>query len=228
MNSVFLALKELLFPKKCAGCGKNGSYFCKNCVARQHRYEPLRCIRCGRPGLDGLTHPKCMSTLSAEGLWIIFKYKGAVKNFIKEIKFHRVRDVEQELAEVCKQIDARLVEYWKRGDFSVSWVPVSVLRRNKRGFNQAELLAQAVAESFGLKMAETLKRVKDTRPQFRLDKRQRLENIEGNFCVKDRIKRGKNLLLVDDVFTTGVTVRECVKVLKRRGAGKVWVLTLAG
>lgn len=217
-----------LFPKKCVGCGKSGVYFCSKCLNKQEYYPEQRCIRCRRVSLDGLTHPKCKGVYSAEGLFVIFRYKNGIKKLIKEIKFRRVRSLSAELTAIYQKTDNRLLDYWVRNNFVVTWVPISRIKLNKRGFNQAELLAEAVADNFGLKTAELLARPKDTRPQFELNKVQRQKNITNSIKIKDKMKKGMNLLVVDDVITTGVTVRECVKVLRRKGAGKVWVLVLAG
>ncbi len=231
----FLLLKIMLnfvsswlFPKKCIGCGKSATYFCAKCIKKQELYLSQRCIKCRRLGLDGLTHPKCKTVLSVEGIFVIFRYKGGIKKLIKEIKFRRVRSLVVELSELYAKTDSRLVDYWKRNNFVVTWVPISNTKLNKRGFNQAELLGRAAAAKFGLETEDCLKRNKDTKPQFELNKKERLKNIINSFEVKNNFKKGSNFLLIDDVITTGVTARECVKVLKRRGAGKVWVLVLAG
>lgn len=217
-----------MFPKKCIGCGVGGTYFCNKCVKIQEYYPEQRCIKCRRVSLDGLTHPKCKGVYSAEGLFVIYRYKNGIKKLIKEIKFRRVRSLSEELVALYKRTDDRLVDYWKKNNFVVTWVPISKTKLNKRGFNQAELLADVVAINLGLKTADTLVRTKDTRPQFELNKIQRQKNIVNSFLAKKGLKRGTNFLLVDDVITTGVTARECVKVLRRKGAGKVWVLILTG
>jgi ComF family protein len=107
-------------------------------------------------------------------------------------------------------------------------VPLHKQRLKERGFNQSLLLAREVARVFGLEVDyRSLKRIRPTRPQVDLKPDERKKNVKGAFDVKspERV-RGRRVLLVDDVFTTGATVSECARVLKKAGA-EVYVLTLA-
>ncbi len=221
-------LADFLFPKKCLGCLKSGSYFCQKCVNKQEKYENQRCIKCQRFSLDGLTHPKCKTNYLPEGVFVIYQYKNALRRLIKEIKFRRLRSLNEELVQLYEGLDKRLVDYWIKNQFVVTSVPISKVKLNKRGFNQAELLAKKFADIYGLEYQDLLKRKRDTKAQFELSRKERFKNIADSFGLKVRFKKGSNLLLIDDVITTGVTVTECVKVLKRNQAGRVWVLVLAG
>jgi len=110
-------------------------------------------------------------------------------------------------------------------------VPVPLHRRKfkERGFNQTEFLAKIIAKHFNLKLVkDNLKRIKSTQTQAKLSKKERAENIKKAFLVKDPDKfQGKSILLVDDVYTTGTTVKEIAKILKRAKAKDVYVFTLA-
>lgn len=115
--------------------------------------------------------------------------------------------------------------------FLVIPVPLHWMRENWRGFNQSEILAHIVAEILDLQFTpKVLRRTRFTKPQTQLKQKDRLENVRGIFALEQNVKekiKGASFLLVDDVWTTGATLKECGKVLKRNGATKVWALTLS-
>lgn len=114
-----------------------------------------------------------------------------------------------------------------RGADLVVPVPLQLRRLRQRGFNQSLLLARALSERLGAPIdARVLRRVRGTRPQVGLHASQRAENVRGAFIVSGRGLEGRDVLLVDDVYTTGATARECAAALARAGA-RVRVLTLA-
>ncbi len=110
-------------------------------------------------------------------------------------------------------------------------IPLSSKKLRKRGYNQAELLAQALAQEFNLELNnKILFRIRHTNPQFKLDKISRIQNVKDAFEIyqKDRdFLKGKTVLLVDDLATSCATLRECAKVLKRAGAREVYGVTFA-
>ena len=110
-------------------------------------------------------------------------------------------------------------------------VPLHKNRLKSRGYNQSELLAKELSQLLNLEyMPSCLTRKIDTKPQFKLDKKKRRENILGAFVVNPKIKtsiKGKRIILVDDIATTGATLRECAKILKQSGVEKVIGVTLA-
>jgi ComF family protein len=119
---------------------------------------------------------------------------------------------------------------WEKPDLDyLIPVPLHPKRLRERGFNQALLLGKALEDIPPAKIKPgLLKRVRHTPPQVHLNPDERRQNVQGAFALKDPSGvRGKNILLVDDVFTTGATVNECARVLKKAGAGRVTVYTLA-
>jgi ComF family protein len=121
-------------------------------------------------------------------------------------------------------------EFEKMSDFIVTSVPMWREKEKNRGFNQAKILAQIVSKEFMLSETDLLTRTRPTRPMFGLKKDERRKNIEGAFKIKKEQLGGiKNqaIILVDDLWTTGSTMRECAELLKRGGAKSVWGLTLA-
>ena len=108
-------------------------------------------------------------------------------------------------------------------------VPLHEKRLRKREFNQSALIAKYLAASQGITvMLDCLVKIRDTMPQVGLSSRERRKNIKGAFAINNRpLISGKDIVLVDDVVTTGATVRECSKVLKKAGARNIYVITLA-
>ncbi len=127
------------------------------------------------------------------------------------------------------------MEVLSNNNFSlVTCVPLHKSRLKKRGFNQSSLIAERVAEYLRIPFDENvLKRIRNTKIQSGLVRKERVKNTKGAFEVRileSEVKsqmKGKKVLLIDDVWTTGSTMRECIKVMKRNGAKKVWGLVLA-
>ncbi|MCC7201464.1 MAG: ComF family protein [Nitrospirae bacterium] len=108
-------------------------------------------------------------------------------------------------------------------------VPLHLKRLREREFNQSAIIGSVIGKRYGIPVAaNTLMRHRNTRPQVELDAKERKENVTGAFCVEDRtLIEGRKIILVDDVYTSGSTLNECTRVLKRNGADKVYVITIA-
>ncbi len=107
-------------------------------------------------------------------------------------------------------------------------IPLSANRLRERGYNHAELIVLHVAQYFKLKMArDVLIRVKNTKPQYKLNKEERRKNIEGAFGISKTVKVPSSVILIDDIATSFATLKEAAKVLKRSGAKKVLGVTFA-
>lgn len=146
-------------------------------------------------------------------------YDGAWANVIHGLKYNRRTDLAKPLAKMM----AEKISY--QYDM-ITFVPLHKKRLIKRGYNQSALLAKHVAKLSGIECAfEILKRVKEIQPQVGLEQKARLENVKGAFAYSDNVEG--DILLIDDVMTTGATMNECAKVLKIAGAKRIDVLTLA-
>lgn len=227
-------LLDLIFPKFCVGCGKFGTYFCPQCVRNISQTE-LVCPHCERPSIGGLVHPLCKKKNGLDGLWSLGVYKDPLRKAIQKLKYKFVKDLAAVLVDLT-------LEYWARyspqfleeikKDGGEGWVvipvPLHPKRQNWRGFNQSAQLGKLLAQKIGLKYEEALKRVKFTKPQVGLKGWKRKQNIKNAFSLSvNHEPITMNYLLIDDVWTTGSTLKECCYVLKRGGAKKVWALTLA-
>lgn len=227
-------LWDVLFPKSCVGCGKWGGYICGDCRKNIEQAE-LVCPLCERSALGGMIHPLCRRKYGLDGLWSLGAYRGVLRLAIQKLKYRYV-------AELAKVLMDLMVEYWAKStpllieeikkDGGEGWavvpIPLHQKRQNMRGFNQSELLGRLLSKKLGLGYWDGIKRVRNTKPQVGLEGWERKKNIKQAFALNGKLKVDSyRFLLIDDVWTTGATMRECGYVLKRGGAKKVWAVTLA-
>ncbi len=209
------AFLDLIFPPRCA--------FCRRLLDREERYL---CERCQGvlPWLEGAATEKkgeffslCVSPL---------RYEGDVRESIHRYKFKGISGY----AGTYGVLTAQCVRDHLAGRYDlVTWAPLSKKRRRKRGYDQAELLAQAVAQELDCPAAAILCKRRDTPAQSGLKgEAERRANAMGAYeCAEPTLAAGKRVLLVDDVVTTGATLSECAKVLLTAGAAEVVCATLA-
>lgn len=218
---------DWLFPKTCVGCGSWGAYLCSDCVNLFSLTKHLICPVCKKPSITGETHARCKTALGMDGLVSSFMYKGMMRRLIAKLKYRMVTDLFTDLIEVW--VSLGIWEVLINKQWLVVGVPLHKSRYRWRGFNQADELGKRIAMYFGWEFGEgILSRIKQTKPQVGMKAIERRENMRGVFaCVGKELIYDKDILLIDDVWTTGSTMRECAKVLKRAGAGSVWGVTLA-
>ena len=226
---------DLLCPPRCLACGVSLAVhrlplLCPDCRQRTGVIGPPLCRCCGAPLAAGRDHlcGDCLAqpppfTLARSALL----YQEPVSSLIRAWKFNgQTHGLPTLLALAIPVIEA--------GDLSlrpdlILPVPLHRRRLRQRGFNQALQLARGCFPDHGHCLAATLLvRRRETKPQAGLSGRRRRGNLAGAFALTDPARiRGAGILLVDDVWTTGTTVRECCRVLNRAGAGRVEVFTLA-
>jgi ComF family protein len=162
------------------------------------------------------------------GIHAVAIYDGVIRSAIHRFKFQKKKKLAQALGIVMVRYLSRVSSLnVKEIDFIVP-VPLHKRRAKQRGFNQADLLAGMVSKYYEVPSANALERVRDTHPQFDLPREKRLTNVKGVFKVSEpKAVYNKNILLLDDIYTTGSTIFECTKALKVAGAKRVEVLTLA-
>lgn len=226
-------LLDLIFPKTCVGCKKTGTYFCPVCI-QEIKQGDLVCPFCERSSIGGITHPVCRRKYGLDGLWSLGIYENPLRKAIQKLKYKFVEELSLILTDILIEYLAKYSPIFLdkiKKDRGEGWiltpVPLHWMRQNSRGFNQASLVSSLIAKKLGLKYQEILIRAKNTKTQVKKDAYQRRENIKNAFVLTKPYTLNANILLVDDVWTTGSTLKECCYILKRSGAKVVWALTLA-
>lgn len=231
------ALLDFFFPPKCPLCGQvletqlDGRP-CPLCLSQIHFLSSPRCPRCG-VGFEASAERDhlCSECLTQERYFTkaraIFRYQGPIVEAISRFKYGGV-------TQLARPLGSFLAEYqdpeFPFADLNLILpVPLHPERLRERGFNQSLLLARSVSRKHSIPLDFTaLQRPQFTQPQTQLSGSERLKNVRGAFFVrKPEVVDEKQILLIDDVFTTGATVQECAKVLLGAGAKRVDVLTLA-
>ncbi len=208
---------------------KSGAGFiCADCKATMKKLEHQRCIVCQKNTPFGFTHPYCLTTFGADGLISFYDYHDEkVANIIIKGKYNFLPAVYSELGKIIAN-QLKTSYPLLTTHYSLVPIPLHSSRQRWRGFNQAEVLCQSLSENLGLACINVLVRCKITKTQKDLKKEGRLKNVADAFKLKSGTDvHSKNIILVDDVTTTGATLLEAAKVLKRNGAAKVICLTVA-
>jgi len=229
-------LLDLLFPKICLGCGSQGGYFCIECKQKIRKTYQI-CPICSKPSPFGRTHNFCLTKFSLESLFSFFAYGGIIREAIHKLKYKLVTDLEQEFWRLIKdEIGKKEIEMTvlnqnlKIEKPTVVPIPLYWYKQNLRGFNQSSLFGKRIACLFDLPFSDKiLVREKNTVSQTKLTQKEREQNIKGIFSLAPDIliSQDLNILLIDDVWTTGSTMKEAARVLRGAGAKKVWGLTVA-
>jgi ComF family protein len=232
---MFNFVMNFLFPKFCLVCGRYGKYLCVECCRKLHYLNKDICLYCEKERYLGATHPSCREENGVDGCISIFYYEHTLKQVIAMIKYRLVRDAFPELFSLmekpCVQKITQLqslINDLSTSTFVIQPIPLHASRLRQRGFNQSALIASFLTSKTGFNVIDALTRVKETQPQAKLHKHERQMNAARAFGLKKGIVvTNLSILLVDDVVTTGSTVKEAARVLKEAGACRIWVLSIA-
>lgn len=213
-----------LFPNKCIACGdiiQDSEYFCDYCYEMLKRVDISKnCARCGCKKKDCECNKRIFYF---GGMTAPFYNEGTAQKALYKFKFSHKKENSKFFAE---QMALAVRNIYREVSFDgVAFVPLTRMRRLKRGFNQSEVLASEISEILNLPLYENLlycKRKKSR--QYRLKPSDRFKNVSGIYFCKQKLN-GKNILLVDDIKTTGATLNECAKQLILSGANSVYCVT---
>lgn len=224
-----MPILDLIFPKTCLSCKRERVYLCEECIKNVKPAGNI-CFYCRKPSIDGMTHEKCRKKLGLERFISVWMYRGVVRIAILKLKYNFSYDITSELAEASHRFIKTFDKQLPKNSVLVP-IPLHTKRERWRGFNQSEVLGREISLKLGLDyLPDLLVRKSFSIPQTLLKGESRKKNIRGAFSLSETYKTmnpKKEILVFDDVSTTGSTVKEAVKTIKRRGFEKVSVLTLA-
>lgn len=213
---------DTIYPRTCAGCGKQGTWLCSNCDRAVPRFAQPWCSRCGVPVALG----RCRCATTPESLAVtrsLGPFDGWLREAIHQVKYQG----EWGRAAMLGDELARALADELRCDVIVP-VPLHPARLKQRGFNQAQLIAARLERHLDTPVEPLLVRARRTGAQVHLDASKRMSNVAGAFQVdREGVVDGRSVLLVDDVVTTGATLGSCAAALITSGATAVSAATLA-
>jgi len=234
----FRRIQDFVFPQNCIACDgeiqEAKHFLCADCKADIGFISQPYCFQCGVPADLSYVFPheefECgvcrKNPYQFDQARSLGFYDTVLRTTIHHFKYRRQMGVLPEMDRLLEKYFEENLDFCQ--GFTVAPVPLHFNKMKERGFDQAFLIARQVARALKLPLeGGLLRRVKATAPQATMTRTERARNIKGAFEVnRPELITGKNILLVDDVFTTGATVNEAAKMLKENGAGKVYVFTL--
>ena len=212
----------MLAPHICLGCGVEGAVLCRGCMYSELVPLPSRCYRCHKATKQFAVCVSCRSSVKLRRVWLCAEYDDLAKNVVKSLKFERVRGAHLPIAE---WLDAQLPLL--DPETVIMHVPTANARVRRRGYDQAQLIARVLARRRGLACQQGLLRTGATR-QVGANRRERHEQLSSAFQSVNIPKfKGKHILLVDDVLTTGATIEAAARVLHKAGAKSIEAVIFA-
>ena len=206
MKIVDIAL-DFIFPPTCGICGKlHEGYICKTCYEQIQEY---------------------LYKNNSENIFYLLQYKDIVRDKMIDFKFNDKSYLYNMFCEILVK-NKNACEFLKSYDIIIP-VPIHKKRKKSRGYNQSELIARKISNDFSMPIyTDVLIKQKNNKMQSSLNKSDRIKNIQNVYKVKneDKIKE-KNVLILDDIYTTGLTTKECKRTLENAGAKQVGIMIIA-
>lgn len=222
---------DTFFPISCLVCGREGKFICEDCQAGLTPAQSQYCLVCAKPSPFGLTHKDCAGSLTPDRYVCFYDYRDKdVAAILIGGKYNFLPGAYAELGKILAEKIKTNCGDMQNG---CTLVPLPLHRRRLRwrGFNQSEVLCRSLGQELELPVADVLIRKKSTKTQKDLKRKERLKNISDAFILSPLFSkegvRESSVILVDDVATTGATLLEACKILKRGGAKSVCCLTVA-
>lgn len=244
MEKIKKFLLDILFPKFCFSCGREGSYLCEDCQSILEISQYQYCL-CKKPKRlpEGRKCPKCQPKILS-ALYSALSYQNPlIKELIQKFKYNPfIKELAKPLASLIithfqllnnKPSQILACKTWEGksnfSNFILIPIPLNEKRLRWRGFNQATEISKELSKILEIPLVlNCLIKIKETLPQVKLSERERKENVEGTFSCQNQSKIfGKRILLVDDIYTTGATMEEAARVLKESGAKEIRGIVVA-
>jgi ComF family protein len=236
LNNAAKFLLDVIFPSNCVSCGKrtdpatrkNGKkILCDDCFYSITINNGFFCPECGRrlPRPKVTCHPAAKFVLTAA---TSFRNK-AVSDAIHALKYKKIKGVMGAVADIIGAYLDKINKNNEFGGYVIVPIPIHPKKERQRGFNQADLISLELKKVLGLRVEPILVKIKNNPSQTELKNyKEREINIQNSFGIKDgEAARGKNIILVDDVFTSGATLKEATRILKSAGAKKIIAFVVA-
>jgi len=227
-------LRDLVYPASCELCGRalpGEETICGKCRSALPRIKGPRCEICSMPHageLEKFTCLNCTGARFAFGFSVsAYRASGEVREMIHRFKYGRAQHLCRPLADLMSEglADPRVRAF---APDALIPVPLHPVRKRERGFNQSQLLSEELRRMVKCPLQPILRRSRYTKTQTEFTRKARMQNLRGAFnLVQNASVKGKRLLLVDDVFTTGSTLHQCASVLVKAGAAEVNAITVA-
>lgn len=218
-------IADLLYPPQCAGCGAKGYRWCTECQERTNKISHNLCRICGVPSTSGDVCKRCKESppkYDQARSWS--KLDGPIHKAVLKLKYRQ----DYGLGDVFTQELTTIVIKQEWDIEIIVPVPLGKKRQMQRGYNQSAAIARPLAWSLDIPYKpKALKRLRETTSQVRLSMIERERNVMEAFQASKKVVEGMNVLLVDDVMTTGATLNACTIALKNANADKVYGITLS-
>lgn len=209
-------LFNLIYPPKCGICGKlNSNFLCNKCQRQLEAQSKFKIEKISNGNYYFEEH------------LYIFEYQGMIRKVILNYKFNEKSYLYKTIVNFLLK-NKKFFQNLKSYDTIIP-VPISKVRKKERGYNQSELIAEEIAKCLSMEYNnQSLFKVKNIIEQSKLNREERQKNIQGVYELRNQeMLQGKKILLIDDIYTTGSTVNECSKILRKAQPQKIGVLTLA-
>jgi competence protein ComFC len=215
---------DFIFPRSCFVCGKAGTDLCEPC-GKVLKPAQLRCLHCSRANPYGKYCFRCKKASQADQVLAVFAYKSPLKDVIHQFKYEDASSLGEVFSHLLSQKIKKIPGY---RSYKLTFIPLAAHRERQRGYNQARLLVDGIIRELKMERTDLLTRVEVGESQVRSGtKSARRANVRGTFELKTDTKIPSKIILIDDVITTGATVEEAAKVLKKAGVKGIVVLALA-
>jgi len=220
-QNLWTSIYESLFPRHCLSCNKEGAWLCSDCSKKIVYLKTYFCPFCRRITPQGQLCPSCRRRYSLTGILSACYFQPPVSDLIHRLKYQKTKELGRLLAKIMIKGTANRLP---RGQKLIVPIPLHRRQLRKRGFNQSELLAKELAQELEIEYnSGILKRIKNTKSQTKLNRSERKENVKDAFSLTGKIElENRTILLVDDVTTTGATLNEAAKILRKTKAREIW------
>jgi ComF family protein len=229
LKKIWQNILDYVFPVACFGCGvEEEDYLCSSCFNKIIYLADFPCLLCNSGNYPLGICPVCSKESAIDRIFVATSYnENIVGRLVEELKYNYL---ESTVAGLAKIVDHAITQKKTQDIFTkIVFVPIPLHRKRfaDRGFNQSELLARALAIKYNSEVSvDLLKRTKSTNQQAKLNRQQRIENVNDAFCLNLDATVPEKVILVDDVLTTGTTFREATKKLKAGGVREVICLAI--